>query len=82
MPDELIADDVEASESHNDNDNDNGIGNDDDDDDDGDDNELLVDDVEASKRCGAGLHRMQHRSEPGRSFSPVFSSVDDHDCDD
>ena len=77
MPDELIADDVEASESHNDNDN--GIGNDDDDDDD---NKLLVDDVEASKRCGAGLHRMQHRSEPGRSFSSVFSSVDDHDCED
>ena len=43
MPDELIADDVEASESH----NDNGIGNDDDDD--NGDNELLVDDVEASK---------------------------------
>ena len=80
MPDELIADDVEASESHNDNDNVNGIGNDDDDD--IGDNELFVDDVEASKRCWAGLHRMQHRSEPGRSFSSVFSSVDDHDCDD
>ena len=79
MPDELIADDVEASESHNDNDNDDGIGYDDDDE--SDDNELLVDDVEASKRCGAGLHRMQHRSEPGRSFSSVLS-VDDHDCDD
>ena len=49
MPDELIADDVETSESHNDNDNDNGIGNDDDDD--IGDNELFVDDVEASKRC-------------------------------
>ena len=49
MPDELIADDVEASESHNDNDIDNGIGNDDDDG--NGDNDLLVDDVEASKRC-------------------------------
>ena len=46
MPNELFADYVEASESHNDNDN--GIGNDDDDDGDGD-NELLVDDVEASE---------------------------------
>ena len=55
---------------------------DNDDDDDNGDNELLVDDVEASKWCGAGLHRMQHRSEPGRSFSSVFSSGDDDDYDD
>ena len=55
MPDELIADDVEASESHNDNDNDNGIGNDDDDD--IGDNELFVDDVfECLSVCnGVGL---------------------------